>query len=322
MKKLILLISAFALLAAGITAQNNKKQKTQAFLGVKEGGEWKWVTKSNGNEQYEYQGGVFKPVNSLKVDEKHTDHSFDIQFEGPGWESDKIAYRLYLDWRNAIDIFGKKTELPVLHKVGLDGFDSYHEMQDWGVDVLKVGSSLGLGSLAFWDGEKAIRVEKTDSIFCGVKSGKKSSTVNINYFGWQINKSKTDLYSTLEIKEGSYLTKYSIELSEILPNMATGIVILPETEFEVIKDIKPGWSCMATFGKQTLQEDMLGMCILYKNDQLISQSKDKYSHVVVLRPENKKLTYYFGAAWQQDASGVQSMDDFIQLIKTQVYNIK
>ena len=92
-----------------------------------------------------------------------------------------------------------------------------------------------------------------------------------------------------------------------MPNIATGIVILPETEFEVINDIKPGWSCMATFGKQTLQEDMLGMCIFYKNDQLISQSKDKYSHVVVLKPENKKLTYYFGAAWQQDASGVQSM---------------
>ena len=317
MKQIILLIAIFVLIIPCGIAQNSKKQKTQAFLGIKEGGEWKWVTKSNGNEQYEYQGGVFKPAESLWVDEKHTDHSFDLQFEGPGWESDKIGYRLYLDWRNAIDIFGKTTESPILHNVGLDGFDSYHEMQDWGVDVLKVGSSLGIGSLAFWDGEKAVRVEKTDSIFCAVKSGKKSSAVKVNYFGWEINNIKTDLYSTLEIEEGSYLTKYSVELKETLPNIATGIVILPETEFEVVNDITPGWSCMATFGKQTLQEDMLGMCILYKNDQLISQTKDKYSHVVVLKPKNKKLTYYFGAAWQQDASGVQSMDDFKKLIKTQ-----
>ena len=36
---------------------------------------------------------VFKPVQSLKVNVKHTDHSFDIQFEGPGWESDKIGCR-------------------------------------------------------------------------------------------------------------------------------------------------------------------------------------------------------------------------------------
>lgn len=317
MKKIILLISIVVLIITGGLAQNKKKHKTQAYLGVKEGGEWKWVTKSNGNEQYEYQGGVFKPVESLKVDEKHTDHSFDIQFEGPGWESDKIGYRLYLDWRNAIDIFGKKTEDLVLHNVGLDGFDSYHEEADWGVDVLKVGSALGIGSLAFWDGEKATRVEKTDSIFCSVKSGKKSSEVAIDYYGWEINNIKTDLNSNLQIEEGSYLTKYSIELSERLPNICTGIVKLPDTEVEVIDDIKPGWSCLATFGKQTLQKDMLGMCVFYKTNQLISQTKDKYSHVVVLKPKNKKLTYYFGAAWQQDASGVKSMDDFKNLIKTQ-----
>lgn len=322
MKKITLLVSIVVLIITGGLAQNNKKYKTQAFLGVKEGGEWKWVTKSNGNEQYEYQGGVFKSTESLKVDEKHTDHSFDIQFEGPGWESDKIGYRLYLDWRNAIDIFGKKTEAVVLHNVGLDGFDSYHEMQDWGVDVLKVGSSLGIGSLAFWDGEKAIRVEKTDSIFCSVKSGKKSSEVIVNYYGWEINNLKTDLFSSLQIEEGSYLTKYSIELSESLPNITTGIVRLPDTEVEIIEDVKPGWSCLATFGKQTLQDDMLGMCVFYKTDQLIYQTKDKYSHVVVLKPENKKLTYFFGAAWQQDASGVKNMDDFKKLIKTQVKFLK
>ena len=198
----------------------------------------------------------------------------------------------------------------VLYNVGLDGFDSYHEMQDWGVDVLKVGSALGIGSLAFWDGEKAIRVEKTDSIFCSVKTGKKSSEVLVNYYGWEINNTKINLNSTLEIGKGSYLTKYSIELSETLPNITTGIVKLPDTEVEVINDIKPGWSCLATFGKQTLQKDMLGMCIFYTTNQLIALDKDKYSHVVILHPENKKLTYYFGAAWQQDASGVKSMVDF------------
>ena len=108
MRKLFALLVLIPISVA-VFAQPSKNQKTQAYLGLKEGGEWKWVTKANGNEQYEYQGGVFKPVQSLKVDEKHTDHSFDIQFEGPGWESDKIGYRLYLDWRNAIDIFGKKT---------------------------------------------------------------------------------------------------------------------------------------------------------------------------------------------------------------------
>jgi len=319
MKNLILSIVTVLFLMSSSTAQ---KSKTQAYLGLKEGGKWVWVTKSNGNEQYEYQGGVFKSVSNLKMDEKHTDHSFDIQFEGPGWESDKIAYRLYLDWRNATDIFGKIVDTLVLHNVGLDGFDSYHEMQDWGVDVLKVGSSLGIGSLAFWDGEKATRVEKTDSIFCSVESGKKSSKANVDYYGWEINGTKTNLFSSLEIEEGSYLTKYDIQLSEELPNLATGIVKLSGTEVLIFDDIKPGWKCLATFGVQTLQNDNLGMCVFYKTEQELEIAVDKYSHLVVLKPENNQLTYYFGAAWEHDLSGVKTMDDFKNLLKTQTQFLK
>jgi hypothetical protein len=312
MKKLILLISIFAFLNTVTFAQ-----KTQAYLGLKEGGEWLWVTKANGNKQYEYKGGVFKPVNNLLADEKHTDHSFDIQFEGPGWESDKIGYRIYLDWRNAIDIFGKKTEALVLQNVGLDGFDSYHEMQDWGVDILKVGDALGIGTLAFWDGEKAVRVEKTDKLSANVENGINSSKVSIDYIGWEINNTKTDVHTTLEIKEGSYLTKYSVELSAALPNLATGIIDLPNTETAVFTDIKPGWTCFVTFGVQSLQNDKLGMSIFFKTDQLLSQTNDKLSHVIVLKPENNRLTYYFGAAWEQDASGVKTMEGFKALLKTQ-----
>ena len=32
----------------------------------------------------------------------------------------------------------------VLQDVGQDGYDSYHEMADWGMDVLKVGDAAGV----------------------------------------------------------------------------------------------------------------------------------------------------------------------------------
>ncbi len=321
MKKSIVISAMAVLLGAVSCTQPEKVNKTQAYLGLKNGGEWKWVTKNNGNEQYEYQGGAFHPVTELWLDEKHTDHSFDIQFEGPGWESDKIAYRLYLDWRNATDIFGKKTDTTVLHAVGLDGFDSYHELSDWGTDVLKVGSSLGVGALGFWDGEKATRVEKTDSIYCAVNSGELASNVVVDYYGWEIDSTKTDLHTTLEIEAGSYLTKYTIEMSNPLQNLATGIV-KHGVQVELVEDIKPGWSCLLTFGEQSLQKDMLGMCVFFKNDEKLEITSDAYSEVVVLKPTGNTLTYYFGAAWQQDASGVKTIDEFKALLKDQTAFIK
>ena len=118
------------------------------------------------------------------------------------------------------------------------------------------------------------------------------------------------------------MTKYSVELSNELPNLTTGIIKLPETETAVFTDIKPGWSCFVTFGIQSLEKDKLGMCIFFRTDQLIQQTEDKNSHVIVLKPDNGKLTYYFGAAWEQDASRVKSMEDFKELMKEQAKFVK
>ncbi|WP_300977302.1 DUF4861 family protein, partial [Flavobacterium sp.] len=98
--KTLQLLACLALIGIyQVNAQtSNKKAKTYAEISVKEGGKW---------EGRKYIGGTFKNVQKLKLAPEHTDHSFDIRYEGPGWESNKIGYRLYLDWRNAIDIFGK-----------------------------------------------------------------------------------------------------------------------------------------------------------------------------------------------------------------------
>ena len=134
-------------------------KRTQAELSHKIGG--RWVNR-------EYEGGTFQNVNYLSVPPEHKDHSWFIRYEGPGWESDKVGYRFYLDQRNATDVFGKKTPEVILQQVGLDGFDSYHNMQSWGMDVMNVGPSLGIGSIGAWNNGKVLRVEKTDSVTCEI----------------------------------------------------------------------------------------------------------------------------------------------------------
>lgn len=292
---------------------------TQAEISIKEGGEWVWVTKENGNEQYEYQGGTWKNVSEFAVPEQHTDHSFDIRYEGPGWESDKIGYRFYLDWRNAVDIFGKKVDTLVLQHVGLDGFDSYHEMSDWGVDVLKVGNSLGIGSIGHWANSSANRVEKTDKLYSRIDySGVLESKITTIYSGWETAEGKTDLTARLSIRAGSYLTKTELELSESLENICTGIVKHPEAVLLTPENNDGQWSYLATFGLQTLQEDYLGMAVFYKKTDLIETTEDELSHVVVLKPTDNKLTYYFGAAWEHDRSGVKTEKEFREFLDRQM----
>jgi hypothetical protein len=99
---------------------------TQAEFSAKVGG--KWEPRKDKPNLKEYVGGTFTNLKSFTAPPEHTDHSKLIRYEGPGIESDKVAYRVYLDWRNGFDIFGKKTNKPVLQGVGLDGFESYHHM--------------------------------------------------------------------------------------------------------------------------------------------------------------------------------------------------
>lgn len=299
------------------------EKRTQAEISVKEGGNWEMVTKSNGTQQYEYQGGSFQNTDKLRVPDEHTDHSFYIRYEGPGWESDKVGYRFYLDWRNATDIFGKKTSAMVLQKVGQDGFESYHEEGDWGMDILKVGSSLGIGSIGYWDGEKALRVADTDSLLCTItENGAIYSAIETNYFGWSDPGSKLDLQSLISIEAGSKLSAQSIKLSGELENICTGIVKNEKAKLiSSASNTDDEWSYMATWGKQSLNNDNMGMVVYYKSGDLIDSQEDEHSHILVLKPVNNTVNYYFGAVWEKDSDGISTEEQYLEYLNTTLYRL-
>ena len=74
---------------------------------------------------------------------------------------------------------------------------------------------------------------------------------------------------------------------------------------------------MATYGKQTLQNDSLGMAILYKTKDLIRLTEDDDDHVIVLDPTDNKLTYYFLGAWEQEPGGIKNKEEFINYLNEQ-----
>jgi len=287
------------------------EKRTHAELAIKTGGEW------IDRVYKKAQGYTF--VDSLRVPVEHTDHSYYIKYEGPGWESDKVAYRFYLDWRNAVDIFGKLTTDITLPQVGMDNFDSYHEYSDWGMDILKVGNSLGIGSIGTWDGEKAERVAKTDSVITVIEAdGILYSQFTTNYYNWQSANGAVDLKSTISIMAGSRMTKQVLEIKGEISNIATGIV--KGKEIPLIKgpaDTK--WGYIATWGKQSLNNDNLGMAVFFKNDDIIEITEDALNHVVVLKPnENNKVKYFYAAVWEKENKKKITEEDFMEYLENSV----
>lgn len=281
-------------------------KRTQAEISIKEGGEWK---------DRKYMGGTFKNVQQLDVPAEHTDHSWYIRYEGPGWESDLVGYRFYLDWRNATDVFGKTTHEMALHKAGQDGFDSYHEMQEWGMDVLKVGKSLGIGSPAYFTEGKAVRIDSVDSRSSKVlENGAIYSSIKTNYNGWKVANTQLDITSYYSIHAGSRLTHHHMEYTGNAENLATGIGKNEKGTVTTSKGSETEFGYIATYGEQSLNNDKLGLAVLFPANQVIEITTDQYSDVVVLKPENNALDYYFLAAWELEKEGITSEQDFMEYV--------
>ncbi len=287
-------------------------KKTQAFIGVK--------TDYKLDTNY-YNGGKFVSTNEVTVPKSHFAHDALYQYEGPGWESDKIAYRFYLDSRNRTDIFGKKTTAVVMHNVGKNDLvsnskESYTKMQDWGMDIFKVGNSLGIGSLAYYIDGKVQTVSETDEIKVKIENNKNLySSLVANYTGWKNSENKTDLKANISIMAGSRLTKVTCESKDLIEDFCTGLAKHEDSQyFESPLTRKGDWGYIGIFGEQALSGDNLGIAIFYPSKQLTKRQEDEASRLVILKPVKNCVSYYFAAAWQQEKNGIKTRAEFIKYL--------
>jgi hypothetical protein len=298
---LVLFLSLASIKSNEVFGQSTNS-KAYAEVSVKEGGKW---------EGRKYTGGTFKNVQRLKLATEHTDHSFDIRYEGPGWESNKIGYRLYLDWRNAIDIFGKKTEKIVLPQVGQDGFDSYHEMSDWGADILKAGKGIGIGSIDRYLNNDRLHFYEVDSTIATIANTAKNSKVKVQYYGWKTATDKIDFTSELTIQPNQRYTQHTIHPSKAIEGICTGIVKQKNSEVIKKESTNKKWAYLATYGTQSLVPDKLGMAIFYQINTVQSEIDAEFDHLLVFKPSTQVVDFYFLGAWEQEPNGIKSKEAFV-----------
>jgi len=298
---------------------------TQAEISHKTQGKWTAHTKppkhKPADEFQEYVGGKFTNVNELTPPPQYTDHSNWIRYEGPGIESDKVGYRVYLDWRNGFDIFGKNTSEPVLQRIGLDGYESYHHMQDWGMDILKVGSSLGMGGFGLWSNNTLSLINNVDSWQAKITAnGDLYSAIQINYNNWKNSLNTQDFSANISMLGGSRLAKVNLALTKDIENMAAGVVKHKNTEFiQGNTDItNKAYSYIASWGKQSLDGSMLGMAVFFKKGDLAQITQDDKNYLAILKPQGREnqqqVDYYFAAVWQPE-SGIATKADFINYLE-------
>ena len=258
--------------------------------------------------------GEYHRVSEYDVPKEHTIGDGTIAYEGPGIESGKVAYRLYLDERSVLDVFGKKTADPVLHKVGRG--DDYHVMSDWGMDILKVGNSLGSGGLGVYENGKMRMVGPARSLSVQVADqNPETASFVVNHEGLDSDSGAFNLKTQYSMEKQSRLLTVQAQSSQQAPVLAAGLVIHPGIEFlKSENQPESSWAYIATYGVQTLIDDELGLALFYQTDA-VSEVKDDGSTYGVVFNVERPIHYKVAAAWVAEPGGIVDFDAYKQYLE-------
>ncbi len=229
--------------------------------------------------------------------------------EGPGWENELVGFRNYLDARNGMDIFGKVTPEMVLDRAGID--EDYHQMQDWGHDILMVGASLGSGALAIEkDGNLHRIAPEAKGSYELLSEGPLRSIFRLRFYEWVIDGTEYNLVQDISIHGGAWYYESKVYFSGLTEdiNLVAGIttISLGDKEAQVKENVEGCAAIISTHGQQAYAGENLGMAImLYQDDftgteRVGEDAEGINSSVLVKMPVqmDKAIQHRFYACWE------------------------
>lgn len=208
--------------------------------------------------------GSYKEVDSYRALPCNDGFEIIAQAESVSWENDKIGFRVYFDCRNVKDLFGKLKPEMIIDKIGTPESPSYHNLADWGMDVLHCGSSLGSGGLALLKNDSLYRLGSTDVYeYQKIAEGPVRSVFELRYSGWQVDGDNLEAVERVSIYPGKYWFQSDVtvkgcpEGSQIVTGIVTSFLKRQPFEFKA-----GDFECIGTHDVQSENKDELGMAAI------------------------------------------------------------
>jgi len=236
---------------------------------------------------------------------------FSKKFEGLGWESERVAYRLYFDPRNAIDIYGKRRPTLQLSMYATPDY-VYHMESPEGRDIFRVGDAIGIGAVAGMVNGKLVKVaDVKERKWRILASGPVRSIVEVEYDGWNAGGKVIHLKSRITQWAGERGFEHAITAdcgNEF--TFVSGLTAIADIPL-ITSGKDAGVTWIATWGKQivnsgtiasnTMNGENLGLAVLTASPGAKTEN-DAQNRLVEFHLKNGKAAWYAMAAWDQEGS--------------------
>lgn len=270
-------------------------------------------------------GKITKPFGEIRdtlriKDTKFTTPAF--QMEGPAWENEWIAFRNYYDTRNGIDIFGKTSSGLVLDSVGVNG-RTYHTLSNWGMDILKVGNSLGAGAIALGIGDSLYRIGPCDEgHYRLIAEGPVRLMFELTYKNVPAGKRFYDVVHRISMSAGDRYYKSQVWVDKLQgdESLVTGIVNLHNVPVDTF--CQDNIKIVYSLGNQAIDGELLGMALMVPREFYestgeapFSGSRIVHTHLVFLQINRKQpVEFAFCASWQNRDPDIQKAGFFKNML--------
>ncbi len=248
-----------------------------------------------------------------------------FQMEGVAWENDLAGFRNYMDQRNGMDIFGKTTSSMVMDQVGKEGEPSYHEPGEWGMDVLKVGTSLGAGGIAYMFNDSLYRVGDLGSgTYELIFEGSLRSRFELNFSDWKVEEHLLNVSHQIEITAGRhcYQSLVTYSGSEVRLALVPGIVNMKSDSLHIVK-LNEEYTALYTLDHQAEDGSMLAMALMVPSSRLLMTGESKEEgegitqtyYAVLESSPGEPIPYRFYSFWEYEDpkwKSEEEIQDYLQ----------
>lgn len=252
-----------------------------------------------------------------------------LHHHGPAFESELIAYRLYFDRKQTVDLYGKKQkQLELAESLWYPTDEQL--AKGFGDDVLRVSGSAGVGTLKGWDEKRkrAIHIEPvTDRTARVVAVGPLRTIVDLSVEGWPYMGQIVNIHSRYTLYAGQRTVEVAHKVKSEAPEQlvfATGVQKFPELQqhYSNQNGVTAVWgrdwpvNDSVKYAKETV-----GLAVSLPSTAIVSEQEDKINYLYQIRPDTSgEIQYEFGATSLKESWGVKSAEQFFESVRLTLFS--
>ncbi len=234
-----------------------------------------------------------------------------IGHHGPAVENEWMALRIYFSDKVAIDVYSKAK--PGLELKKAHWYPTPEQQKEgWGADYYKVASTVGLGGVKLWDGEKVVPLNPVSNRLARVGKTDTTSWMEMISRGVPYKGKKVDILVRVTVFSGKREAKVeAVSLTGEKVQFVTGINYFKDFQ------TKKGANFIAVWGKHP--EDVaaevveIGAAIMYNPKDYVKNNDDGTQYLLISKPtKNLETKIISSSAREEQLNTLDKLEAYIK----------